>query len=525
MRTKLGLYFRLICRRERLITPIWMLSLLICTTLFAALFPLLLTTEEELLQLALGMSNQAMVAMVGPVYGLEQLSQASIYAQESLLWFLIAIALMNIFLVNRHTRRAEELGQMELVRSLAMSKWTPLTALMLFVLIVNIVLGALITLFLPLSKIAGLTLSGALLLGLVIAATGIFFAACTLFAAQIFSSAQQVSIFGVSVVLLSYVWRAWADMQGSQLTNLSPLGLGLQSELFYSDNFQPSLLLLKGAVVLTGIAMLIYRRRDVGRGVVAVKQGRVAARSFLLTPMGWAWRLTRTSLLAWAGAIFLLGAAYGSVVPELESFVSGNEMIRGMLELEGISLLDSYSDLIFLLMSVIIAFPMVQTLYELLRQERSALLEHIYSRALSRKEILFSFYLLGFVSAVVLMVLLVLGLFVSSSGAFGLISLLRSGFVYVPALWFSLSLMTLLLGWRPNAVTTIYFYLGYAFLSVYVSKIVEIPSWVSALTPFGFIASYPLEKCILQPMMSLLVVALGALLLGLRTYQKRDLLP
>lgn len=213
------------------------------------------------------------------------------------------------------------------------------------------------------------------------------------------------------------------------------------------------------------------------------------------------------------------------MVLELENFVSENEMMRGMLELEGLSLLDSYSELIFLLMAVSIAFPLTQTLYKLRTQEKRALLEHIFSRALSRKQGVLSFYLLALDSAVVSILLLAFGLYFSSFGAFDLVLLRKAKFVYLPALWVSLSLTLLLLGWKSAWLASIYLYLEYAFISVYVGKIVEIPSWIVALTPYGFIASYPAETRMILPQMGLLVFAIGTLIIGLRGYQRRGLLP
>ncbi|HOE90277.1 MAG TPA: hypothetical protein PLF67_09465, partial [Sphaerochaeta sp.] len=76
-------YLRFITRRERITTPLWILSIVSSLLFFTALYPTLIPTNEEALALARTMQNPAMVAMMGPIYGLDAISQAIVMSQET----------------------------------------------------------------------------------------------------------------------------------------------------------------------------------------------------------------------------------------------------------------------------------------------------------------------------------------------------------------------------------------------------------------------------------------------------------
>ncbi|HCR41282.1 MAG TPA: ABC transporter permease, partial [Lachnospiraceae bacterium] len=104
MFAKLGRYLLFITKRERIISTIWIVSMVGVGVLFTMMYPSLFNTKAEMLSMAETMNAPAMKAMFGPVYGMDALTPAIMMAQQCLLWFMLALAVMNIFLVNRHTR-------------------------------------------------------------------------------------------------------------------------------------------------------------------------------------------------------------------------------------------------------------------------------------------------------------------------------------------------------------------------------------------------------------------------------------
>ncbi|MGC4018666.1 MAG: hypothetical protein QM793_05185 [Muricomes sp.] len=241
---RLGIYLKFICRRERLMSPIWILCISGFSAMIAALYPGLLSTQEEIIQMAANMSNPAMVAMMGPVYGMENLTQASVMAQECLIWFLITVAIMNIFLVNRHTRVDEELGRLEMFRALPVGRLTGSLGVIKFAFGVNLIISILTAGFLMILDIGGTTAEGAFVYGFVIGSTGFMFAGLTLLLSQFFSTAHGVSGAGFAFLGVFYILRALGDVRENILSYISPFGIGLKAEAFYNNDIMPVLVLV-----------------------------------------------------------------------------------------------------------------------------------------------------------------------------------------------------------------------------------------------------------------------------------------
>jgi len=89
-------YIRLIMKRERWNSMAWLFGFSTLVVAFAPLFANLFATPEELAAITATMNSPAMIALVGPVYGLSALTPEIAMAQTSLLLFVIAIAVMNI---------------------------------------------------------------------------------------------------------------------------------------------------------------------------------------------------------------------------------------------------------------------------------------------------------------------------------------------------------------------------------------------------------------------------------------------
>ena len=107
-----------------------------------------------------------MTAMVGPGYGLDNYTVGAMMAHQMLLFTAIAVGIMNIFLVVRHTRRDEESGRIEMISALPVGRLVNLCSIVFVSLIVNILL-ALIVLIVGLElyflRIESMDLHGSLL--------------------------------------------------------------------------------------------------------------------------------------------------------------------------------------------------------------------------------------------------------------------------------------------------------------------------------------------------------------------------
>jgi ABC-2 type transport system permease protein len=474
--------------------------------------------------MAATMQNPAMVAMMGNVYGTESLTQASVMAQECLLWFMIAAAIMNIFLVNRHTRTDEEKGRLEMIRALPVGKLTGSLAIIKFAFAVNVLISITSAALLLLLGIGGTTLVGALVYGFAIGAVGFVFAGISLLGAQLFSTANGVNGFGFALLGLSYVIRAVGDVSGSMLSNASPFGLGLKAEAFYSNSICPLLILFFEGVVLSVIALAVCAFRDHGSGVIPAKKGRAGASIFLRSPFGLALRLSRASALGWGAGMLLLGASYGSVCTQIDSFVAGNEMVMKVLASNGaFSILDNYVSMILLISSILAAVPVVLTSIKIHGEERCGRLEQILVRAVPRTKLYCGFLLVAVIESFIMQLLFSAGLALASGGALNLAEIIKADLSYLPAIWVLMGLAVLLVGILPKLTPLVWLALGYSFIIMYLGRILDTPKWMENVSPFGSIAEQPVQAFEPVPLAVLSLIAAALTAVGLWRFKSRDI--
>jgi ABC-2 type transport system permease protein len=102
---------------------------------------------------------------------------------------------------------------------------------------------------------------------------------------------------------VSSAWPAW----------LSPIGWGQQMRPFADDLWWPAALAAVVTAVLSGLAVVLVGRRDVGRGMWPERRGAAHATPALLSPAGLVWRLQRGSFLGWAGGLVGFGLIFGAL--------------------------------------------------------------------------------------------------------------------------------------------------------------------------------------------------------------------
>ncbi|MCL1797919.1 MAG: hypothetical protein FWG24_06400 [Eggerthellaceae bacterium] len=522
---RLGTYLWFLCRRERIISPIWIACIAGLSALFAGLYPSIAANDAEIYQLALTMTTPSMVAMMGPVYGMEDLSHASLMAQECLVWFLVAAAIMNIFLVNRHTRVDEELGRLEMFRAMPVGRLTGSLATIKLAFGVNLLVAAITTLAFIVLDIGGTTAAGAFAYGFSIGAVGFLFAALTLLAAQIFSTSRAVSAFGFVLLGVFYIMRAMGDVAENALSYISPLGLGLKVEAFYSNDVMPLIVLLVEGVVFVAIALAIAAVRDHGSGVIPARAGKAHASRFLKSPLGLAWRLSKGTSLGWAAGLFLLGVSYGSVCAEVDSFVEGSEMMQQFIGASATqSLLDGYVAVIFMIMSMLVSVPIVMTVLRIHSEEKRGRLEQVLSKAVPRVRLYGAFIFIALIESVVLELMLALGLWVTAGGQLALDVVVCASLCYLPAIWAIAGIAAVLVGFLPRLTALVWAVFGYAFVAMYFSKMMELPDWMLKATLFGNIPQLPVEDFTLVPLVVLTLVAVAFFALGLARFRTRDIL-
>ncbi len=521
---KFGAYLRFICRRERLMSVIWIVCISGFAALVAALYPSLFPTHAEVVQMATTMNNPAMIAMMGKIYGMDNLTQAIVMTQECLIWILITAVIMNIFLVNRHTRVDEELGRLEMFRALPVGRLTGSLATIVFAFIVNVIVSLLTAIVLLVLNIEGTTVAGAFTYGFVIGAVGFVFASITLLLAQLFTSANGVAGMSFALIGLFYILRAIGDVNDNILSYISPIGLGLEVEAFYSNDVLPIVILLVEGLVISIIALSIGAVRDHGAGVIPVRKGKANASRFLRSPLGLAFKLSQGTMIGWGVAMFLLGASYGSVCTNINAFVDNNEMMQKVIGLTGKNtLLDSYVAMIFCMMSMMSSVPVVLTAMKIFSEEKRGRLDQIFSRAVPRIKLYGSFMLVAVIESIVMEAFLAIGLGAASSGELSIPELLKASLVYLPAIWVMAGFAVFLVGALPKLTSLIWALFGYAFLVMYMGKMLDLPEWAEKIMPFGNVPQLPVQDFTMAPLIILTLIALGFTAVGMWRYKLRDI--
>ena len=243
-----------IFKREWKITLIWLIILIGLTLGVATVFSDLYGNAADRMGMAETMSNPAMVALIGPSYGLDNYTNGIMYTQMMLLFSIIAVAIMNIFLVIRYTRKDEEGGRLEVVRSLPVGKLSDLFATMIVCISINLILALISGLGLYFLNIESMSLTGSLLYGTSLGVSGILFGGVTALFSQMSSTSRGSLGYSFIFLGIAYIIRAIGDVSIEALSFISPLGIVMRIEAYASNYWWPIIILLALSVIIFGIA-------------------------------------------------------------------------------------------------------------------------------------------------------------------------------------------------------------------------------------------------------------------------------
>ncbi|WP_096270762.1 ABC transporter permease [Paucisalibacillus globulus] len=522
-----GRLSRFILRRDRVRLPLWILGIVFFTFIIPSAFLDLYPSQEDRDIMAETMNNPAMVAMAGPA-DFENYTIGVMTAHQMLIFTAIVVGLMSILLVTRHTRADEEDGRIELVRSLPVGRLSNLHATIIVYVVTFILLALIIGLGLFALNIESMDLEGSLLYGAVLGATGIFFTGLTAVFAQASESSRGTIGLSITVLILAYLLRAIGDVSNEVLSWLSPLGLVTQTDVYSTNNWLPVIVLLGAAFVLVVLANYLNSVRDMGAGFIPAKPGRKYASTFLQSPIGLGVRLQRTAIISWAIGMFVMGASYGSVLGDLESFFAGSEELQNMLvAAEGYTLTEQFLPMLMMVMSILATVPAVMNINKLYGEEKKGRVEHVLSKAVSRSKLISSYLLISIVNGFVMLSLTGIGLWAAGTSVvedgldFGMVY--GATMVYYPAVLVMISLAVVLIGWFPRRTSLIWLYVFYSFFVLYLGGLFQFSEWVGKLSPFGYIPQLPIEE--MDWIGSIILVFVSAVLavIGIIGYCRRDI--
>lgn len=518
-----GALVRFMLWRERFGLPWWLLGAGLLLAYQSAGSQSLYDTPGKLARLRQTMGgNTAFIAMSGPPRLLDTIGGEVVF--EIFAYLAAVVALMNMFLVGRHTRSDEETGRAELIRSARVGRHAPVAAALALAGLANLAVAVVVF---AAAAGTGLPAGGSLLLAGATAGVGQAFAALTAVAAQVFENPRAV--YGAAGLALgaSFVLRAAGDIGNGALSWLSPIGWGQRTFPYTGDRWWPLLLPLGAAVVLTAVAVALLDRRDFGAGLLPSRPGRATASRALGSPLGLAWRLQRGALIGWAFGLLVLGAAYGSFGDSMEQFIADNPEIADFLG-GAANIVDSYLALTIMFSALAAAAYGVISAMRVRGEETSGRAEPVLATATSRSAWLASHLNVALVGSALLLVAagfgegLAYGLAVSDAGQVP--RLIGAALVWAPAVWLVVAVAVLGLGWLPRAAAAVaWVVVGYCAIVALFADSFDLPDWFGNASPFAHTPEAPLEGVTATPL--LIIGAIGAVLLagGFTGIRRRDL--
>ncbi|HCS73824.1 MAG TPA: ABC transporter permease [Clostridiales bacterium] len=519
---------RFILRKDRIRLPVWVISIAVSTIVYGAVIPGLYPTNTDRLIMAKTMRNPAITAMLGPGYGLDNYTDGAMMAHFMLVFTHLAVAIMSILLTTRHTREDEEEGRIEMIRSLPVGRLSALTATILIAILSNIVLSLASGFGLFALGFESMDLNGSLLYGASLGTIGIFFAVLTGLFAQLTSDTRATTGYSFAFLILAYIVRGIGDVGNETLSLITPLGLILRTEVYVNNYWWPIFVSLGVSIIIFGISLYLNSIRDIGAGFIPTKPGRRKASIFLNSPLGLALRIQRTSIIAWLVGMFVLGISYGSILGDLEGFLSSNDILGQMLPTaEGMSLTERFVSMLMTILSIIGTVPTLLFVLKLYGEEKRNRTEQLLAKAVSRNRIIGGYTFIGVVTAPLIQLMSILGLWSAAEVVMDEVmpfsTFLKAGLVQVPAMWIMVGLAMLLIGYLPRLTGLTWAYLGYSFFVVYLGDMLKLPGWMSDLSPFGHVPQIPMEEINTAKLAVLVLVAVVLVVEGFIGYNKRDI--
>lgn len=520
-----GRLTRLAIRRDRVRILCWLAGIIGLLVVSARSIQGLYSTPAEFLRYGrLVKDNAALIVQSGPGYGLDQPTLGTVLMNEVGIWTFIAIGLMAVFMVVRHTRAEEDGERSELIRSAPVGRHAPLAAAMAGTLATS----ALIALCVVFTLVAvGLPLAGSVAFGLSILGAGAVFAATAAVAAQVAAGSRGASALGSAAIAVAFVVRAVGDVGDGRLSWLSPIGWAQAIRAFADERWWVLPLPLGAVVGGVAVAVALEARRDLGAGLLGQRPGVAEARPGFSSTLALAVRLHRPTVIGWTIGMALLGFFYGIVAEQAESMFEENpEMADYMAMLGNGSITDSFLATSVLMMGLITTGYAVAAVLRMRAEEVAARADVLLATPTSRSTWMAGHLLVvGAGSTIVMSVTgAAIGAgFATVTGEVGQIPrMLAAAWVMVPPILVVAAIAAALFGLLPKWSLVAWSLVVFVAVAGLLQGVLDLPQWALDLSPFEHAPALPGAPFELLPVVVLLIAAGGIAGLGVGALQRRD---
>ncbi len=476
--------------------------------------------------------NPAMIAMVGPtpIESAGDFTLGAMYAHEMLLFCGLFAMIITALHVVSHTRKEEDLGLTELVRSFQIGRQANSLAVIAETVLINILLALFIGGVMISFGADTISAEGAFLFGASVGMAGVIGAGIALVMAQIMPVSSAATGSALSIAGLLYIVRAGTDVSNIDLSMINPLGWTYLTYPFTENNWVPLVFALIFSIIVSIIAFALEGGRDMGAGYLPQREGRGSAKKSLLSVRGLFIRLNRGVIISWLIAFIIMGVAYGSIYGDMQTFLESNDMLKQMFSRSGLSIEASFTGTIMMVMTALVSILPIAVVNKLFSEESRLHLSQLYAAKVTRGKLYWT-------SIGIAIVVGLAGILVAAGGLGGtaitvmgdsstmdIADFLAAGYNFLPSVLFFTGLAALTLGWAPKLGKAVYVYLGYAFLLNYFGGILDLPEWFSKTAIQSWIPQMPVEDFDVLTFITITMISIALMIIGEFGYRRRDMM-
>jgi len=478
------------------------------------------------------LQNPAMISMVGPtpVETATDYTLGAMYAHEMLLFCGLFAMIIAVLHVISHTRKEEDLGLTELLRSFQIGRQANSLAAIAEVVFINAILALFISGVMLSFSVDTISVEGSFLFGASVGMAGVIGAGIALFMAQIMPTSSGATGSALGIVGLLYIVRAGTDVSNVDLSMINPLGWTYLTYPFTENNWLPLIFALIFSIILVTIAFALEGARDMGAGYLPEREGRENAKKSLLSVRGLFIKINKGTIISWLIAFIIMGAAYGSIYGDMQTFLESNEMMQQMFSHSGVSIEESFTGTIMMVMIGLVSILPIAIVNKLFSEESRLHLSQLHATKVTRSQFYWTSIGLAFFASLV-GILFAAGALggtaisvMGDSATMDIVDFLAAGYNFLPSVLFFTSLAALALGWAPNLGKVVYLYLAYSFLLNYFGGILDLPEWFSNTAIQSWIPQMPMEDFNASVFITVIVISIALMVIGYLGYNRRDMI-
>lgn len=517
---------RFTARRDRVRIGVWFATLVGLFAVSAnSLVDLYPTQAKIVAYTTLFGDNPALIVFAGPGYGFEHPNLGVILVNETQLWWMVIAAIMSVFLVGRHTRGEEDVERAELVLANVVGRHAPTAASMIVVGALNVAAGVGMTVV---AALAGYPLVGSIALAGSCTAVGIVFIGITAVAAQLTNTNRGTLGLGSGMVLVAFIVRAVGDVSTPWLSWLSPIGWAQAIRAYAHERWWTLGVSAAVALALLGVAFVLSTRRDMGSGLIAPRRGRERARTWLVHPVGFAFRAQRGSLAIWLVSMLVTGYVYGTIAQDVDEMVASNPNLAAIFaQMRGASVIDSYFATTMMMLGLISSGFAISAALGPNGEEHAGRTESVLAGSIGRVRWVLSWLLVSAIGTALTIGMAGFGVGIAYSRSTGdageMLRLAGAALVTVPAALVLAGAAIALYGLFPHAALSAWATLAVVAIVGFFGELFRIPHWLRQISPFEHLPAVPAEHLSATPLVALLAISAALVALGCWGLRRRDI--